>query len=141
MFKRLFWLTVGFGSGIGTSWYVVRSVKRTVRRTVAAHPAGEVAARAATRAGHGLKTFGADVRDAVVEGRAAMREREAELRVEVERRRTSAPREARAETPEPAEDVVVETAEVSVTADVTDELAQRRNRSRAGAVGRARAGR
>ena len=135
MFKRAFWLTVGFGSGIGTSWYVARSVKRTVRRTVQAYPASEVAARAAAGAARGLRTFGGDVRDALSEGRVAMREREAELREEVERRRTGATREPVTAEPHesgPAPEPVV---------DLTDELAQRRIRSRAEAAGRVRAGR
>ncbi|HEX4775557.1 MAG TPA: hypothetical protein VFW74_02190 [Acidimicrobiia bacterium] len=132
MFKRLFWLTVGFGSGIGTSWFVVRSVKRTVRRTVAAYPASELAGRAATRAARGVRTFGGDVRGAIAEGRVAMREREAELRADVERRRTGAPRETAVPALEPEPQPVV---------DLTDELAQRRGRPRADQVGRVRAGR
>lgn len=132
MFKRFFWLTVGFGSGIGTSWYVVRSVKRTVRRTVAAYPASELAGRAATRAARGVRTFGGDVRVAIAEGRVAMREREAELRADVERRRTGTPPETVVPAPEPDPQPVL---------DLTDELAQRRSRSRADRVGQARAGR
>jgi hypothetical protein len=132
VFKRLFWLTVGFGSGIGTSWYVVRSVKRTVRRTVAAYPASELAGRAATRAARGVRTFGGDVRDALAEGGVAMREREAELRAEVERRRTGTPRETAVRSTGPEAELVV---------DLTDELAQRRSRPRADQVGRVRAGR
>ncbi len=75
MFKRLFWLLIGFGSGIGTSWYVVRSVKRTVRRTVEAYAPAQLA----SRAGHGYRTLRVNARAAWVEGRDAMRAREAEL--------------------------------------------------------------
>jgi hypothetical protein len=133
VFKRAFWLTVGFGSGIGTSWYVARSVKRTVRRTVAAYPASEVATRAATAAARGMRTFGGDVRGALAEGRVAMREREAELRAEMERRRTGA-----------AADPTVRGAVTGtrpVVVEVPDELAQWRNRTHTDPVGRARAGR
>ncbi|HZR14155.1 MAG TPA: hypothetical protein VFC33_12995 [Acidimicrobiia bacterium] len=139
MFKRAFWLTVGFGSGIGTSWYVARSVKRTVRRTVAAYPASEVATRAATAAARGLRTFGGDVRGAIAEGRVAMREREAELRAEMERRRTGA-------TADPADPAVRGAVAATATSqpvvvEVPDELAQWRNRTHTDPVGRARAGR
>ena len=64
MFKRLFWLVVGFLLGLGSSWAVTRRVRRVARRYVPA----ELRDR-----------WGGNMRAAVGEGRAAMRAREAEL--------------------------------------------------------------
>jgi hypothetical protein len=70
--KRVFWLTVGYGAGIGTSWYAARKVKAAARR---------YAPEALTDRLSGTVTgISRDVRAAVSEGRSAMREREAELR-------------------------------------------------------------
>ena len=30
--KRVFWLTVGYGAGLGSSWYTARKVKAAARR-------------------------------------------------------------------------------------------------------------
>lgn len=65
MFKRLRWLTTGAAVGMGGSLWLQRKMKAAAGRY---GPAG-VAAAAATRA-----------RDALEEGREAMRQREAELR-------------------------------------------------------------
>ena len=65
MFKRLFWLVVGFVLGLGSSWAVMRRVRRVATRYVPA----EVVDR-----------WSGTVRAAVGEGRAAMRSREAELK-------------------------------------------------------------
>lgn len=64
MFKRVFWLTVGTGLGLGASFWVTRRVKRYAPKAVVG----------------AARSLGADVRAAVAEGRVAMREREAELR-------------------------------------------------------------
>ena len=64
MFKRLFWLTVGFALGIGSSWAVTRRLRRVVRRFA---PTDVV------------DRWGENVRSAVSEGRTAMRAREHEL--------------------------------------------------------------
>lgn len=65
MFKRLFWLVVGFVLGLGSSWAVMRRVRRVATRYV---PAAVV------------DRWGGTVRAAVEEGRTAMRSREAELK-------------------------------------------------------------
>lgn len=78
MFKRLFWLTVGLTIGYGTSFWLMRTVRRTVERLTPQRVSKDVVA--------GARSFSADVRAALEDGRAAMREREAELRAEIERR-------------------------------------------------------
>ena len=65
MFKRLRWLGTGMAMGLGGSVWLQRKMKSAASRY---RPAG-VAVAAASRA-----------RDALEEGRVAMREREAELR-------------------------------------------------------------
>jgi hypothetical protein len=65
VFKRLFWLTVGFGLGLGSSWAVTRRLRRVASR----YAPTEVVDR-----------WGGTMRAAVDEGRTAMRDREAELR-------------------------------------------------------------
>ena len=64
MFKRLFWLIVGFALGIGSSWAVTRRLRRIVQRLA---PADVV------------DRWSDNVRSAVSEGRNAMRSREVEL--------------------------------------------------------------
>ena len=64
MFKRLFWLLVGFLLGLGSSWAVTRRLRRVARRYV---PTTVV------------DRWSGNVRAAVGEGREAMRAREAEL--------------------------------------------------------------
>jgi hypothetical protein len=71
MFKRLFWLTVGAGFGFGASFWVTRAVRTTVARLSPARVSNEVTST---------------VRSAVKEGREAMRQRERELRTEIEKR-------------------------------------------------------
>lgn len=61
MFKRLFWLTVGGIAGFSGSYWIQRRVKQTVDRFAP-------------------DNLQADAKAAVVEGRSAMKEREAELR-------------------------------------------------------------
>ncbi|HVL07510.1 MAG TPA: hypothetical protein VM388_16095 [Acidimicrobiales bacterium] len=74
MFKRLLWFSIGCGSSL----WVMRTVRRTVER-LAPH-------RLTQDAVAGARTAGAQVRAALEEGKAAMREREAELRAEIARR-------------------------------------------------------
>ena len=64
MFKRLFWLVVGFALGIGSSWAVTRRLRRIAQRLA---PADVV------------ERWSDNVRSAVSEGRTAMRTREVEL--------------------------------------------------------------
>lgn len=66
--KRIFWMTVGYGAGLGSSWYATKKVKDAARRYT---PEG-----LSDRVGGTVDT----VRAAAVEGRAAMRRREMELR-------------------------------------------------------------
>ena len=79
MFKRLFWLVVGAGFGFGVSFWLTRFVRSTVERYSPDRLSSDLASA--------LRSLGSDIRAAVAEGRDAMREREAELRAEVEARR------------------------------------------------------
>jgi hypothetical protein len=68
----VFWFTVGYGAGIGTSWYAAKKVKEAARRYTPE--------QLQTRVTDTVTGISRDVRAAVTEGRSAMREREAELR-------------------------------------------------------------
>jgi len=70
MFKRLFWLVVGFTLGLGSSWAVTRRLRRIVQRVA---PADVV------------DRWGDNMRSAVSEGRRAMRTREVELKSSFDR--------------------------------------------------------
>ena len=72
MFKRLFWLTIGAGFGFGVSFWLVRFVRSTVERYTPERVSSDLAGA--------LREFGKDLREAVADGREAMRERETELR-------------------------------------------------------------
>jgi hypothetical protein len=72
MFKRLRWLSTGAAIGLGGSVWLQRKLKSTANRYRPVEVAGAAAARA---------------RDALEEGRAAMKQREAELRGSAGRRR------------------------------------------------------
>ena len=76
MLKRVRWLITGAAVGFGGSVWLQRKVRTAAERW---RPAG-VAGAAATRA-----------KDALEEGRTAMREREAELRGGAGRRRSERP--------------------------------------------------
>ncbi len=78
MFKRLLWLVIGLGFGFGISFWLMRFVRSTVERYAPERLSSDL--------GSALKGFGADLRAAVAEGREAMREREAELRRQLETR-------------------------------------------------------
>ncbi len=71
--KRVFWLTVGYSAGLGSSWYATRKVKLAARRYT---PDGLT-----ERMGETVET----VKAAAVEGRAAMRRREMQLRADLDR--------------------------------------------------------
>jgi hypothetical protein len=77
MFRRLFWLFLGVGVGLGSSWWVTRRVKQ-----VAARYSPERLSNGLTGS---VRNFGHDLRLAVQEGREAMLKREAELRGELPR--------------------------------------------------------
>ena len=81
MFKRLFWLLVGAGFGFGLSFWLMRFVRVTVDRYRPERVSADLAA-AVTR-------FGQDLRAALAEGRAAMRNREAELKADLGRQTPS----------------------------------------------------
>ena len=76
MLKRLFWLLVGVGFGFGMSFWVTRLVRERIARYSPEHVSAELA--------RAVRDLGRDLRAAVSEGRDAMREREAELRAEIE---------------------------------------------------------
>jgi hypothetical protein len=78
VFKRLRWLTMGFLLGLGSSYAVARRVRRAVLR----YAPPEVVDRLSANATNVRR----DVQSAVVEGRHAMRSREAQLRAKVGRR-------------------------------------------------------
>ena len=72
MFKRATWLTVGFGLGVGTTVAATRQVRKRVNR----YQPGALA----NRVGDSLVSMRDQMSVALEEGRAAAREREAELR-------------------------------------------------------------
>jgi hypothetical protein len=76
VFKRLTWMAMGATAGVGASAWVNWRLKRAIRRRL---PAG---------AGDGLdamRLVAREVAEAVAEGRATMRRREAELREQLGR--------------------------------------------------------
>jgi hypothetical protein len=137
VFKRLFWLMIGFTWGLGTSWFVVRSVKRTVRRTVEAYTPAQLA----SRAGDGYREVRVNLKAAVIEGREAMRERETELWARVEAGRTGRNgRNDLAPNDGPIDERAIDHdgADAAGAARVADELAARRRRPAATPAGTAR---
>ena len=78
MFKRLFWLMMGAGLGFGMSFWIMRTVRETVER-YSPH-------RISSDLSEAARAMGVDVRQAVADGRDAMRDHEAELRAQVETR-------------------------------------------------------
>jgi len=70
--RRLFW----FGLGVGSSIWA----RRTVQRKVRSYQPGPVAAQVRRRAA----AVGAEVKAAVTEGRAAMRDYQAEAEADIE---------------------------------------------------------
>ena len=78
MFRRLFWLVAGAAFGFGVSFWLMRFLRDTVERYSPERVSGNVTSA--------LKSFGADVRAAAVDGRIAMRETEEHLRAGVDSR-------------------------------------------------------
>lgn len=78
MFKRLFWLVIGAGFGFGVSFWVLRFLRSTVDRYRPEKVSADLAGA--------LTQLGQDIRAAVAEGRLAMREREEQLRADLDAR-------------------------------------------------------
>jgi hypothetical protein len=76
MFKRLFWLMIGAGFGFGMSFWLMRAVRDTVERYKPERVSNDLTVA--------VRALGVDLREAVSEGRQAMRAREAELRTRLE---------------------------------------------------------
>lgn len=66
---------MGAGFGFGVSFWLMRFVRETAARYTPERMSADLAGA--------MRSLGADLRAAVSEGREAMREREAELRAEV----------------------------------------------------------
>ncbi len=79
MFRRLFWLMIGIGFGFGSSFWVMRFVKQTAARYAPDRVSSDLT--------DAVKGLGTDLRLAVADGRAAMREREAQLHSDLDRSR------------------------------------------------------
>jgi hypothetical protein len=75
VFRRLFWLLLGVGVGMGSSWWVTRRVKEVAARYTPERISNDMASS--------VRTLGRDVRLSIQDGRQAMVEREAELRADV----------------------------------------------------------
>ena len=76
MFKRAIWIGAGFGAGLSSSFWIKRVVNRRVDRYVPPD--------VRTAVGRGARKATSTVRTAVHEGRAAMRQFQAEAEAEVE---------------------------------------------------------
>lgn len=79
--KRVFWSSVGYAAGLGTSVYVQRRVRRAVEQYTperVRHDVAVVGRQVADRA----RGVVVDLRDAAADGVETMRTREAELRRE-----------------------------------------------------------
>ncbi len=72
MFKRLFWVAMGLGMGLGASFWLTRLLRQTAARYSPERLGEDLAGS--------LRGLGADLRAAATEGREAMRQREIELR-------------------------------------------------------------
>jgi hypothetical protein len=79
VFRRLFWLCIGTGFGFGVSFWLMRWVRETAGRYTPERVSAELA--------NAVREIGRDLRDAVAEGRQAMREREEDLRAAIGRTR------------------------------------------------------
>jgi hypothetical protein len=73
--RRLLWFTSGATAGFGSALWIRRRVLRAVDRYAPERVRAETTAS--------VRRWGSDVRQAVADGRSAMREREAELRDEL----------------------------------------------------------
>ena len=75
LIRRLVWFTSGATAGFGGAMWVRRRIRRALRRYAPENVRADASAS--------VRRLGAGVRDAVAEGRSAMRDREAELRAEL----------------------------------------------------------
>jgi hypothetical protein len=75
VFRRLVWLVVGAGFGFGVSFWVMRTLRGAVDRYRPERVTSELTGA--------LRSFGGDLRAAAADGRAAMREAEADLRASI----------------------------------------------------------
>lgn len=89
--KRAAWFAAGAAAGLSSSVWAQRKVRRTVERLAPANVARNAAGA--------VKAKGLDVVDAVREGRAAMRDKEEELRARLEGRPVSVPGRVRLDEP------------------------------------------
>ena len=80
MLKRLRWIVMGMGVGASASVWAQRKVKLWLR----SYTPPEVAARAAKRSTEVAGRTAGEVRTAFAEGRQAMRQREAQLREQLD---------------------------------------------------------
>jgi hypothetical protein len=78
VFKRLLWLTIGASLGVGTSWWVTRTIKQKLERFTPTRLTEGVANKA--------RSLGGDVRAAVADGRRAMHDHEELLRAQLDAR-------------------------------------------------------
>jgi hypothetical protein len=74
LFRRVFWVGTGVSVGFGGAMWIRNRVQRALDRVMPQ--------RLRSEAAQGARKVGGNVRGAFSEGRAAMREREAELRSE-----------------------------------------------------------
>ena len=72
MLRRVFWLFLGVGVGMGSSLWVTRRVKQVAARYTPERISSDMASS--------VRTLGRDVRLSIKDGREAMRQREAQLR-------------------------------------------------------------
>jgi hypothetical protein len=85
--KRLRWIVMGMGVGASASVWAQRKVKLLLR----SYTPPEVATRAAKRGSDAAGRTAGEVRTALAEGRQAMRQREAELRHQIDQREKQPP--------------------------------------------------
>ncbi len=72
MLRRLFWVAVGVGMGLGVSFWFVRFLRETAARYAPERLSADLAAA--------VRGLGTDVAAAIREGRQDMEAREADLR-------------------------------------------------------------
>jgi hypothetical protein len=85
--KRVRWIVMGMGMGASGSVWVQRRVKAFLK----SYTPPEVASRAAKRSTEAAGRTAGEVRTAFAEGRQAMRQREAELRHQIDQRQKQPP--------------------------------------------------
>jgi hypothetical protein len=85
--KRVRWIVMGMGMGASASVWAQRKVRILMR----SYTPPEVAARAAKRGTEAAGRTAGEVRTAFAEGRQAMRQREAELRYQIDQRQQQPP--------------------------------------------------